>query len=348
MCSTRRFKAFPKQQSEAIERLRSAVENALDRPSPLSWIKRFPLWASGSIIQQYGAGMDDLEGLATSPKNPARWGDINTDPRCDGCCCLRFSSSIMRRLTEHRFASLVENKCSCGFDRLMHPFVFDRSKPLALQAIALPAQTSQPQGLLVGLHGWGANAQDLAALAPLLNLPNYTMIFPNAPLPHPYSTTGRMWYAFPESYSFLGRPEFSNQPDLVSSRQQLKTWLLSLERQTGIPLSGTVLAGFSQGGAMTLDVGSTLPLAALMVLSGYMHAPIPAVNPAISRILTVHGRQDQVVPLNAAQRTRTHLQAIGAPVEYHEFDMGHEIRPIVLEIMQNFMKETPTPPRETA
>jgi phospholipase/carboxylesterase len=213
-----------------------------------------------------------------------------------------------------------------------------RSKPL-LQAITIPAQIGQPKGLLVGLHGWGANAQDLAAVAPLLQLPDYTLIFPDAPCPHPYSPSGRMWYGFPDQYSFLGRPEFRDRPDLVGSRRQLTEWLQSLPAKTGVPLSQTMLVGFSQGGAMTLDVGSTLPLAALLVLSGYMHAPVPSIHPAITQVLIVHGRQDQVVPLIAAHHTRDHLLSLNVPVQYHEFDMGHEIRPVVLQVVQNFMEK---------
>lgn len=185
-------------------------------------------------------------------------------------------------------------------------------------------------------------------MAPIFRLPDYAMIFPNAPHPHPYSAAGRMWYGFPDRYSFLGRPEFAQQPDLVSSRKQLTDWLLSLEGTTGVPLSRTVLAGFSQGGAMTLDVGSTLPLKALMVLSGYLHAPLKGVNPSIAQILMVHGRQDQVVPLSAAHHARDFLLKLGAPVEYHEFEMEHEIRPVVLELMQNFMEEKPSPARGSA
>lgn len=179
----------------------------------------------------------------------------------------------------------------------------------------------------MALHGWGANAQDLASVVPLLNLPDYQFMFPNAPFPHPYVSTGKMWYNL----------ETNKAKGLSESRQLLKEWLQSLESSTGVPLSRTILSGFSQGAAMTLDIGLSLPLAGLVALSGYLH---PVSEPAGSKfapVLIVHGRQDSVVPLTAAQSARETLVALGVSVQYQEFDMRHEIRPEVLALIRNFV-----------
>lgn len=213
---------------------------------------------------------------------------------------------------------------------------------MSLDAILMPARSAPAQGLLVLLHGWGANAQDVAALAQYLDLPQFGFAFPHAPFAFPYSPTGRMWYDLPEDYAFFSQPDFQQQPQLQTSRQALLDWLNSLEASTGVPLSRTVLAGFSQGGAMTLEVGLGLPVAALMVLSGYAHAPLVGASQA--PILIVHGQLDQVVPLVAAQQVRDTLRLAGAQVQYHEIKMGHEIQPAVLKLMQSFMEETVFPP----
>lgn len=87
---------------------------------------------------------------------------------------------------------------------------------------------------------------------------------------------------------------------------------------------------------MTFDVGLPLPLAGLMVLSGYLHgAVLPQSYPPI---LMVHGRQDAVVPLSAAHSARDRLSSLGATIAYEEFDMGHEISPLVLNQMQTFIQ----------
>ncbi|MEA5603373.1 alpha/beta hydrolase [Nostoc sp. UHCC 0252] len=191
-------------------------------------------------------------------------------------------------------------------------------------------ETSQPPaGLIVTLHGWGANAEDVASLLPLLNLPNYEFVLPNAPYPYPYSPIGRAWYDLRVENMYEG---------LTQSRQQLIDFLQSLESSTGIPLSRTILSGFSQGGAMTLDVGSKLPLAGLAVMSGYLHPDaIMANQKGIPPTLISHGKYDEVVPLQAALKARETLKSLGVGVEYHEFDMGHEINPQTLEVLRNFV-----------
>lgn len=209
---------------------------------------------------------------------------------------------------------------------------------MSLQAVTLSPKSGQPaKGTIVILHGWGANAQDVLSLAIYLNLPDYQLVFPDAPFPHPYNPVGKAWYDFPDRYEFLGTPEFADRPDLVSSRQQLTDFLQAFSEQSSIPLSRTVLGGFSQGGAMTLDVGLSLPLAGLMVLSGYLHAPVqPQSSPPI---LMVHGTLDTVVPLRSAQRARDSLRSLNLNVRYHEYEMGHEIQPIVLHEAQTFIQE---------
>jgi phospholipase/carboxylesterase len=209
-----------------------------------------------------------------------------------------------------------------------------------LQFLSVPAESLPPKGLLVVLHGWGASAQDVSFLAPYMALPDYEMAFPDAPFAYPYAEEGRMWYDLPQTYTFESAPDFRDQPELQESRKQLTEWLRSLESTTGIPLSQTVLAGFSQGGAMTLDVGLHLPLKALIILSGYLHAPIhaPSAHPPI---LMVHGRQDLVVPLRAAVQARESLKANGMTVEYEELDMGHEIQISVLKSMKRFIADLP-------
>ncbi|MCA1991004.1 MAG: alpha/beta hydrolase [Coleofasciculus sp. S288] len=201
---------------------------------------------------------------------------------------------------------------------------------MSLQFISIPPANSQPPvGLIVCLHGFSGNSRQLTPYASMFNLPEYQFLFPDAPYSLSYG--GRMWYKL-QSYDYQG---------LAATRQQLTDWLKSLESRTGVPLSRTVLSGFSQGGAMTLDVGLTLPLAGVVCMSGYLHfKPEPTTGKSYSPVLIVHGRQDSMVPVSAAQSARDNLKALGVDVKYQEFDMGHVVIPEVLALMRSFAIDT--------
>lgn len=164
-----------------------------------------------------------------------------------------------------------------------------------------------------------------------------------------------MWYSLSETFTATGTQfglgdDFSSE--LEQSRHALLNWIHNLTAETQIPLCRTVLAGFSQGGAMTLNLACRLPFAALMVMSGYLHAPLPErpedLEFPLPPILMGHGRYDPAVPLDLAQKARDQLLRLNAPLQYHEFDMGHEISLELLNLMQTFMGEVVTQIQEKA
>lgn len=212
-------------------------------------------------------------------------------------------------------------------------------KGLTLDAIALKTEAETvAEKLFICLHGWGANAQDVAALAEYMPLSGYHLRFPNGPFPHPYNPVGRMWYGLPEEYDFRPQPDVEQPVDLQESRQRLKAWIATVVQETGVPLERTLLAGFSQGGAMALDVGLQLPFAGVVILSGYLHSP-PMPHHSIGPILMVHGRHDQVVPIEVAREVQTTLEALPLDLTYQEFEMGHEISPQALQQIVAFCEE---------
>lgn len=198
---------------------------------------------------------------------------------------------------------------------------------LSLEAISIPPKNGQPpQRSLVVLHGWGSNAEDLALVSGAIASQDCLMLFPNAPFAHPQVPGGRAWYDL----------QTLNEAQLVESRGLLQDWMRSLAVQTGVPLEKTVMSGFSQGGAMTLDVGLGLPVAGLCCLSGYLHPQLDE-QQQYPPVLLVHGNSDPIVPLSSARQTRQSLTAAGVEVEYYELDMGHEVPPRVVALVQQFL-----------
>ena len=205
---------------------------------------------------------------------------------------------------------------------------------MTLNYRSLPTQLPNPdaQGAIVALHGWGANCDDLVSLAPLVGLPNYQWICPEAPFNHPMPN-GKMWYDL-QSLDAEG---------LAKSCELLSQFLEDLPSLTGIPLEKTFLLGFSQGGAMTLDVGLGFPLAGLISLSGYLHISEEELqefaNEKFPPIFIAHGSEDTVVPIGAARHAKQVFEGLGASVDYEEYEMAHEIRPETCDRIQQFILE---------
>jgi phospholipase/carboxylesterase len=203
---------------------------------------------------------------------------------------------------------------------------------MALNYRLLPEQLPNPeaQGAIVALHGWGANCDDLVSLTPLINLPNYQWIFPEAPFDHPMPN-GKMWYDL----------QNLDADGLAKSCELLSQFLEDLPTLTGIPLEKTFLLGFSQGGAMTLDVGLVFPLAGLIALSGYLHIAEEELqelaDEALPPILIAHGTLDPVVPISAARNCKKVFESLGATVEYEEYEMYHEILPETCDRIHKFV-----------
>lgn len=190
-----------------------------------------------------------------------------------------------------------------------------------------PKSGSAPQALVILLHGWGSNAEDVAGLVPALNLGNCWVSAPDGPMEHPYSETGKMWYD-------LENPAW---PGLEQSKELLQEHLEGLIKESGLTPSQTVIMGFSQGGAMALEVGLGLSLGGIAVFSGYLHPELTqaAIDPT-TPVFVTHGKQDAVVPFRAAEQTYQFLQSNSFRTDFTPLNMAHEISIEALQAAQQW------------
>ena len=196
--------------------------------------------------------------------------------------------------------------------------------------VRVPSGRSGELPLVICLHGRGADANDLADLAPMLD-GGYRFLFPNAPHkfePMPGYSFGWTW--------FDGWPP---EPAAIAESRALVLQFIdaALERYP-TPEGKVILGGFSQGALMSLDCGfrTERPLAGIVSMSGALYErELPPLKPL--PVLIAHGTQDEVIPVNAARRTRFLLEEHGLAPEYHELPMGHAVSPEEIELVREFM-----------
>jgi len=201
----------------------------------------------------------------------------------------------------------------------------------------------QPEGLLVLHHGRGADENDLLALGEAFDPEQRLHIAtPRAPLTLP-GWPGYHWYVVP-------RVGFPDPETFHASFAELAAFHDQLWQRTGVEPERTVLGGFSMGSvmsyAMGLGPGRPAP-AGLLVFSGFIPtvegwSPDLAGRPDL-RAFIAHGTRDPVISVDFGRRAHELLRSGGAPVEYHESDIGHQIDPSYLGDAQRFVAETLAP-----
>jgi phospholipase/carboxylesterase len=182
---------------------------------------------------------------------------------------------------------------------------------------------------IVWLHGLGASGHDFEDIVPMLRLPRARFVFPHAPRRGVTINGGLIMPAWYDILRFSDAAG-SERADQVRESAEMVEALLARERERGVPSERTVLAGFSQGGAMALYTGvrHAHPLAGIMVLSGYEVMPAERPQPggpnAATPMFFGHGTYDPVVPAQRGRQAQRAYEA-GRESAWHEYPMGHEV-----------------------
>jgi len=204
----------------------------------------------------------------------------------------------------------------------------------ALEVVEI-ATGPAPTVAVIWLHGLGADGHDFEPVVPQLvwaDAPDIRFIFPHAPV-RPVTINGgmpmRAWYDIVSLTS--GRDH--DQQGIAQSVNQAAD-LVGRERERGIAPERIVVAGFSQGGAIALQLAIRYPesLAGLIALSTYMLLDDRLENDRheANRNLPVfvgHGTYDPMVPCSLGQMAADRLRGLGHPVEWHSYPMQHAVCP---------------------
>ncbi|NNL65860.1 MAG: hypothetical protein HKP30_06445 [Myxococcales bacterium] len=209
-----------------------------------------------------------------------------------------------------------------------------------LHAAHVPAGDG-PFPTILALHGWGANAHDLLGLAPLLHRGQALVLSPEGPVAFEAAPgmPGYGWFPITGG----GPP---SPGEFEAGRDAVRSFLDEAEKRYPVDRRKIVVMGFSQGGVMAYDLVLNDPdrFCGLIALSSWL--PESIAGPIEKQpghenfpVLVMHGTEDPMIPVARGQESREALLRLDVGLAYHEYEMGHEIRPEGLRDLLVWLEE---------
>lgn len=204
---------------------------------------------------------------------------------------------------------------------------------------AAPRSGGPARQLVILLHGWGADGDDLIGLAPYWGelLPEAAFVSPHAPFPCDMGF-GRQWFSLAD-----------RTPEVILAEVRLVAPMIDafIDDQLaayGLTPSELAIVGFSQGTMMALYVAPRRAeaVAALVGYSGRLIGADQLAAETKSRppVSLIHGERDDVVPASSMESAGTALAGAGFAVETHlRPALGHGIDPEGIAIAGRFIAE---------
>ena len=196
------------------------------------------------------------------------------------------------------------------------------------------------KNLVIFLHGYGADGNDLLGLADPLapHLPDTVFVAPNAPERSAMNPMGYQWFPIPW---IDGSSEEQSLAAMARAVEDLNAFLDTVMAEEDVAPAQTILLGFSQGTMMSLHVAPRRPeaIAGVVAFSG-RYVETPEAGPILSKppVLLTHGDRDEVIPVAALHEARAALAAEGFALRWHVSPgMGHGIGPDSLSLAAEFL-----------
>ena len=187
--------------------------------------------------------------------------------------------------------------------------------------------------LLIMLHGYGSNEEDLFSFAE--ELPDELFII-SLRAPYPMPPYGNAWYAI---HWDNNDGKFSDDVQAVASREKIATFIDEALETYPVDPENVTLLGFSQGCILSFAVALSYPekIKNIIGLSGYINTGI--IKEGFQKrdfsklsVYSSHGSSDQVIPVTWARNTKPFLDSLKIENSYSEFPVGHGVAP------QNFFE----------
>lgn len=212
-----------------------------------------------------------------------------------------------------------------------------------------PDGARPPSGLVLWLHGLGADGHDFAPLIPLLRRPDLRVVLPHAPV-RPVTLNGgfpmRAWY---DIRHLSPGPDREPASHVRESAGALSELLRREQAACGLPWERVLVAGFSQGGAMALHLGLRWPerLAGVVALSTYLVLE-DTLSSELSEaaqdlpLFMAHGIMDPTVAMQRGEAAARRVEDTVA-LTWREYPMGHEVCPEEIRDLSAWLDRTLPP-----
>lgn len=200
-----------------------------------------------------------------------------------------------------------------------------------LSGPSLEPRSGQAKRLVVFLHGYGADGNDLIDIGRAWEpfLPDTAFVSPHAPEPCGQAPVGRQWFGL------TFRDPNERWVGVNQAMPVLNAFLDEELQRRHLSPEALALVGFSQGTMMSLHVGlrRAVPPKAIVGYSGMFITPNDGppetvANEIVSRppVLLIHGDSDELIPVQALFHSASALSALDVPVEWHvSSGVGHGI-----------------------
>lgn len=203
-----------------------------------------------------------------------------------------------------------------------------------------PKTIKDKNPVLILLHGYGSNEEDLFSFAP--ELPDDSYII-SVRAPYDLQPYGHAWYAI---HFDADENKFSDNEQAKESLKTITSFIDEILKRYPIDAKNITLIGFSQGAILSYATALTYPekISKVVALSGYFNQDIlPEVidTKAISHLkfFVSHGSVDQVIPVDWARKAKPALENLGLEVEYQEYPIGHGVSPKNFFDFKNWLQQ---------
>lgn len=191
-----------------------------------------------------------------------------------------------------------------------------------------PKIKKEKNPLLLLLHGYGSNEEDLFSFAQELPDDYYVI---SAQAPYSLQPYGYAWYAINFDADMN---KFSDNEQAIQSRDLIVKFIDELTGNFPIDKDDITLVGFSQGSILSYSIALSYPekVRRVVALSGYLNEDILKENYQNNdfsklNFFVSHGNSDQVIPVEWARKTPEFLNRIGVKNVYFEYPVGHGVAP---------------------